>query len=359
MLSSENRVIIACAGSGKTTRLVGDALSGRDRRIALVTYTNNNLREIVLRFGSRNSGVPANVDVMTWFAFLLRECARPHQQVKYREARIESVMFVNGRSAQGVKETDTRRHYFADGRLIYSDKISRFSVECEKISGNAVTRRLAEVYTDVFVDEFQDLTGWDMDLIESLLRSSLKVTLVGDPRQCVYTTNSSARNSQYVGAKIALLLSKWQRRGLCSLEYMNDTHRCHGDICEFVNFLWPDMPRMASLATSASGHDGVYLVSGALVSDYLRRFRPQVLRWDKRFSSYGSPAMNFGASKGLEFERVLIVPTSSITKYLATGNLAHVDLARNKLHVAVTRASRSVAFVFDGKSPVVKKQWRP
>ena len=72
---SENRVVIACAGSGKTTRLVNESLASRDRRIAIVTYTNNNIREIVKRFGELNSGVPGHVDVMTWFGFLLRECA--------------------------------------------------------------------------------------------------------------------------------------------------------------------------------------------------------------------------------------------------------------------------------------------
>lgn len=70
---SENRVVIACAGSGKTTRLVNESLASRDRRIAIVTYTNNNIREIVKRFGELNSGVPGHVDVMTWFGFLLRE----------------------------------------------------------------------------------------------------------------------------------------------------------------------------------------------------------------------------------------------------------------------------------------------
>lgn len=70
MPSSENRIIVACAGSGKTTRLVNEALASRDRRIAFVTYTNNNTREIKKKFGELNSGIPKHVDVMTWFAFL-------------------------------------------------------------------------------------------------------------------------------------------------------------------------------------------------------------------------------------------------------------------------------------------------
>ena len=159
---SENRVIIACAGSGKTTRLVDEALANRDRRIALITYTNNNTREIITRFGSRNSGVPKHVDVMTWFGFLLRECARPYRRANYTEKRIESILFVSKQSARGASESDTRRHYFANSELIYSDKISKFVIECE---AKSVTARLKMIYTDVLIDEFQDLAGWDFEVI--------------------------------------------------------------------------------------------------------------------------------------------------------------------------------------------------
>ena len=131
MPSSENRAIIACAGSGKTTRLVQDALDNRDRRIAMVTYTNVNAREISKKFGELNSGVPNHVEVMTWFGFLLRECARPYERSKYSEKRIESILFVNQQSANYVSETNTKRHYFANGELVYSDKIAKFVVACE------------------------------------------------------------------------------------------------------------------------------------------------------------------------------------------------------------------------------------
>jgi DNA helicase-2/ATP-dependent DNA helicase PcrA len=107
MPSSDNRVIIACAGSGKTTRLVNEALADRERRIAIVTYTNNNTREIVRRFGEINSGVPRHVDVLTWFGFLLRECARPYQRSKYSERRIESLAFVNQQSATAYPGTSS------------------------------------------------------------------------------------------------------------------------------------------------------------------------------------------------------------------------------------------------------------
>jgi DNA helicase-2/ATP-dependent DNA helicase PcrA len=358
-LSSENKAIIACAGSGKTTRLVAEALANCDRRIAIVTYTNNNLREISKRFGEMNSGVPKHVDVMTWFGFLLRECARPYQRVKYNKKRIDSLWFVNEQSAKYVAETDTASHYFANGELIYSDKIAKFVVECEKKSSNAVTKRLREMYTDVFIDEFQDLAGWDLDVIERLLQSGIRITLVGDPRQHIYTTNPSSKNKPYLGINVVKLLEKWKKSGLCDIEPMSGSYRCNKAICDFSNALWPGMDAMTSLQIGTTDHDGVFLVAENVVANYIQRFRPSVLRYNSLASTYGCEAMNFGAAKGLEFDRVLIISTEPIKKYLQSGKLSHVEKSREKLHVAITRARHSVAFVFNGHSPCLLNRWLP
>jgi DNA helicase-2/ATP-dependent DNA helicase PcrA len=359
MPSSKNKVVIACAGSGKTTSLVREALAYPNRRIAMVTYTNNNVREIKKKFGELNSGLPKHVDVMTWFEFLLRECARPYQKSKYDEKRIESLLFVNQQSAKGTKETDTARHYFANGELIYSDKIAKFVVECEKNSSKAVTARLGEIYTDIFVDEFQDLAGWDLDVIEMILRSDIRVTLVGDPRQHIYSTNPSNKNSQYLGIQVVSLVEKWEQSGLCDLDPMSGTYRCNQAICEFSNALWPGMDIMMPSHNVTTDHDGVFLVASKVVGEYVRRFRPQVLRYSKTTNAHGYEALNFGLAKGLEFRRVLIIPTAPIRKYLLTGDLSHVKDSREKLYVAVTRAQHSVAFVFDEHSLTVQNRWEP
>jgi DNA helicase-2/ATP-dependent DNA helicase PcrA len=354
---SENRVIVACAGSGKTTFLVKEALCDPDRRIAILTYTNNNMREIISRFGEMNSGVPKRVDVATWFTFLLQECARPYQRSKYAEKRIESMAWVNGRSTQGIAETDTRRYYFADGERIYADKISEFIIRCQETSGKRVISRLQQIYTDVFIDEFQDLAGWDLDFVELLLRSEIRVTLVGDPRQHIYSTNPSPKNKHYLGIKVLDLVEKWKNDGLCQVVPMPGTRRCNQAICDFSNLLWPDAEQMCSLTNVTTDHDGVFLVAEDGARRYISRFNPQILHHNKKANSYGCAALNFGLAKGLQFDRVLIVPTGPIGKYLKTGKLEHIATSKDKLHVAITRARHSVAFVYDGASVIVAARW--
>lgn len=334
-----------------------EAIACPDRQIALVTYTINNMNGIIRRFGERYGGVPKHVDVMTWFGFLLREGARPYQHAVYRDRRIEAIQFVKGRSPYWHSEKeDTSRYYFCDGNLIYSDKIAKFIVRCEENSGGRVIRRLRQVYTDLFIDECQDLAGGDWDLVELLLKSDIRIILVGDPRQSVLSTNLAQKNKRYRKSGVTKLLEKWEEDGLCKIETMNKTHRCNRAVCDFANRLWPDMDYMTPLTDEQTEHDGVFLVAESKVDEYLLHYHPQVLQREKRAKSYGCPALNFGVAKGMEYDRVLIVPSVPIKKFLKTGDPGPLK-EKEKLHVAITRARHSVAFVYDGVSPIVKDRW--
>lgn len=72
--------------------------------------------------------------------------------------------------------------------------------------------------------------------------------------------------------------------------------------------------------------------------------------WAKRTKTADNyPAMNFGESKGLSFDRVLIYPTDPIKKWLQNHSSELAPTSRSKLYVAITRARYSVAFVYDFK----------
>ena len=105
-MRSANRVIVSAAGSGKTTTIVREAISKPDKKIAVITYTRNNLEEIRKKFYQLHGSIPVNVTVISWFTFLLQECVRPYQNFVYPHQRIESIAFVNYRSAKYVKRTN-------------------------------------------------------------------------------------------------------------------------------------------------------------------------------------------------------------------------------------------------------------
>ncbi len=341
-----NEVIIASAGSGKTTELVRRAMALLPKKTAITTFTLNNVEEIRAKFIETNGCVPPEVTIYPWYTFLLHEMARPFQG-RVHAARIRSVCLVNGASTQGVAKTNIKRYFFNAADEIYSDKIGEFSLLCERSSGGEVLRRLRDMYDHVFVDEVQDLAGFDIDVLETLLESSIHITLVGDIRQSTFRSNYSRKNQRFVGRGFLEKVKDWQKRGLCKLSFMTESHRCSQAICDLADSIFPDLPPAKSLNSTVSDHDGIFIVRPADVRAYVDRFNPQVLRLKRNFACE-FPAINFGASKGLGFMRILIVPYGGITKWLKTGNCSHVQSSAEEVYVAITRARQSVAIIHEG-----------
>lgn len=124
---NNNKLIIAAAGSGKTSLLIKEALKISEDKVLITTYTQANEEEIRKKFFEANKCIPENIDVQTWFSFLLKHGVRPYQSYLY-EKNINGLFIVNNQSAKYTNESDIQKHYFTDGQKIYSDKISKFVV---------------------------------------------------------------------------------------------------------------------------------------------------------------------------------------------------------------------------------------
>lgn len=44
------------------------------------------------------------------------------------------------------------------------------------------------------IDEFQELNGHDLDIVEELMKSKTRVIIIGDGKQVYFKTNSSTKN---------------------------------------------------------------------------------------------------------------------------------------------------------------------
>jgi DNA helicase-2/ATP-dependent DNA helicase PcrA len=348
---SKNRVIFAVAGSGKTSFLVDKALSHLDKKILFLTYTNENLNNIKKSFQEKNGFLPENVETKCWFTFLLRDGVRPYHNYLSLGKRASSINFVSGSSwsnpaLRGVPESNIEKYYFDKDRRIYTDKISKYAYKCNEKSHGLVINRLEQIYDYIFIDEVQDLAGWDLDFIERLLLSKIKIVLVGDPRQVTYLTNHAPKNTQYKGEKIVNFFKKMESNGLCSVINNLESNRCNQDICNLADLIYPNLPKSISLNKTTTGHDGIFYIKIEDLEDYINTHKPTILRYDKRSDTKNKHAFNFGITKGLTFDRVLIVPTESIKKFLNTKNSNTLaEGTKAKLYVAITRARYSVTFV--------------
>lgn len=345
---TKNRLIIAAAGSGKTTYVVEEAIKKIDsKKILITTFTQANEEEIKKKFFEINKFIPSNVVIQTWFSFLIQHGAKPYQGCKF-EKRINGLMFTNEQSQRGVREADTERHYFTHNHKIYSDKLSKFVVVCNTKSNGLVIDRISRIFPEIFIDEIQDLSGYDLELVKLFIQSKSNLLLVGDPRQGTYSTSNSAKNKQYKKGKIIHFFED------TSIDIEVDdyslvvNYRCSPDICDLSNKLYPDMKPTKSGNSLITGHDGVFFIKNENVKEYMVKYKPMQLRWDQRTAVIDEyPVMNFGLSKGLEFDRVLIYPTAPFIKWLKDNSFNFAKTSRSKFYVALTRARFSVGIVLD------------
>jgi DNA helicase-2/ATP-dependent DNA helicase PcrA len=345
-MPSANRIILACAGSGKTTTIVDDACTDSSRKAALITYTINGADELVKIACERHRAVPSHTVISTWYAFLLRHFIRPYQTQIYKP-RVSRLLFVRGQTARFAKASNIGQHYFSGPGMIYLDKVSKFACEIIQQTGGQPIRRFEQIFGRLFIDETQDLSGYDLELVEHLLKSESEITLVGDNRQATYTTNDSGKNKKYTRSNIVDKFKEWEAAKLCSIEYQTGSRRCVQQICDFADLLFPKTQKTQSLNGRITGHDGIFAVEKRHVSNYCAKFDPQPLRYNRTYTGIAGRPINFGAAKGMTFERTLIYPHGPLRKYLETGKLADAGKELPKLYVAVTRARQSTAFVVE------------
>jgi len=342
--------MLAAAGSRKTTSVVNMALADTSSRILILTYTIENLATIESYFVGIHGMVPPNVTLQSWYSFLLQDGARPYQSTLYSGPRIENIAFIQRTIMPYPARSNPSRYYLAGSTHIYKDFLAEFVHFVNQQGSGCVMNRLSQIYDRIFIDEVQDMAGYDWQLIEALMRTPMQICCVGDPRQGTFSTANTNKNKRYKGSGCYDKFKEWEKKGLCAIQEMTDCYRSNQMICDHADLIFPHYPRTKSRFTDISGHDGVFKIPAHEVNTYHQAFSPVVLRYNVKSDTLKLPGLNIGITKGKTFERVLIFPTQPIIKYLTSGNISGLaDKSRAGLYVAVTRARYSVAFAIPDK----------
>ena len=180
-------------------------------------------------------------------------------------------------------EMDVQKHYFNSAGQIYSDKLSKFVFRVNDLSGGLVMDRLSRIYPNIFIDEVQDLAGYDLALIKLFMQSNSNLTMVGDPRQVTYHTHEEAKFGKYSEGKIEQFIQTECKKIQIDIDHKSlcTSHRNKQGICEFANQLYPEMEPCGYDEQDPTGHDGVFLVYEEDNDEYLKAFSPIQLR-DKK-----------------------------------------------------------------------------
>lgn len=353
MLSNQtkNKLYIAAAGSGKTTHLVEEALNQKEGKFLITTYTQANESEIRKKIIDENykkyglACIPENITVQTWFSFLLKHGVRPFQSSMY-EKRVNGLTLVNTDPVRFIPESNIQTHYFDKKSKIYSNKISKFVFRCNEKSNGNVIDRISKIYSHIYIDEVQDLAGYDLELLKLFFNCSSTIQLVGDPRQSTYSTNSAPKNKQFKKSNIVNFFTDQIDNLTKDDTSLMTNYRCNKRICDLSNKLFPSFQATTSGNNVATEHSGVFFIKQQDVESYLQKFQPIQLRDSKRTNvSENYRVMNIGEAKGLSFDRVLIYPTKPFLDWFKNNNAQLAETSRSKLYVAITRARHSIAII--------------
>lgn len=362
-----NKLLIAAAGAGKTTYLINQALSITDN-VLITTFTIENTESIKQKIIKKIGCIPPHIHIQTWFSFLFQHGVKPFQGSVKEELYTKSIRGVNfSKQQSGIKyqhprgfpilyneKTEFFQHYFDGNSRIYSDKLSKFVVRANEITNGKVIERLTQVFPNIFIDEIQDLSGYDLNILDLLFRSPANVLLVGDPRQTTYLTHWEKKNSKYHYGKIDLFITEKCRkvdRITIDTTTLNYSHRNNSIICKFSSLLYNNYtPTQACTCLDchhSRKHEGIYAILDTDVQYYFEFYKPIILRYSKSTKTISSNNIyTFGSAKGKEFNDVLIYPTQAMEQWLVDFNDSPLEsTTKAKFYVAITRARYSVAFV--------------
>jgi len=300
---------------------------------------------------------------MGWYSFLIQHIIKPYLPDRYSGARVTGLHFVEGQDPSTYRSGLDR--YLDDEGRVYSTRVGKLAVDVLRASGGSAIDRLERLWDEIYIDEVQDLTGNDLDVVEALLASSIDITLVGDVRQSIYSTSrSDQKNKQYSGLEKVIWFRTLRDRGVCELTEITDTWRCRQEIVDLADSVLPArlaFPATMSHESTETGHDGVFVVSSTDVGAYVTQWKPEVYRHSSQTKlpeAINVHVMNFGSVKGVTVERVLILPTEPIRQLLRRGTPL-TDESASKLYVAITRARHSVAFIVDSVVEYPQPAWVP
>jgi DNA helicase II / ATP-dependent DNA helicase PcrA len=359
---NNNHLTLAVAGSGKTQGIVDACIAaGSGQRILALTYTSANQEELKCRLATQ-AGDRYNTEVSGWFSFLISHFVRPYLPFAYAGQRIRGFDFKSEPQQKVPNEAWTR--YFNRSSEARRVHLAQLAHRVAEAADGAPLRRLERIYDAIYIDEVQDLCGWDLEVLKLLMTSTIPLHMVGDVRQAILVTNNrESKNKQYKFMKVWDWFNAQERARRLTISQECETRRCRPEITELADSLFaPSMGFHSTVSrnVSTTDHDGIFLVKPSDVEAYMQAYEPLLLR---RMATSGRELnhlhpMNIGLAKGLQRKHVLVHPTNDIKRLLLKGSRLE-EQAAAYLYVAVTRAEQSVAFIVDEPGDCRYTRWSP
>lgn len=352
-----NKAIIAVAGAGKTHDICEEVLgiNAVQKKILITTFTNNGIKSIINEYKKQNFGILSdNVVIKSWFSFMLSDLIKPYQRsLTNNEYAVKGYNFIEilPKFIYNLSRNNPKYYLDSNGNAYYKNA-SELALKCDEISNGSVVKRLEEIYSHIFIDEIQDVSVYDFSWIQKLCNSKINITMVGDYKQTIFSTNSKNIHNTKTGYNLLVGLAELEKLNKLKIHKSNKTRRFNNHIASFANKIFEQKEYDIESDIISDDKDGVFIITDADYSDYVIEIGHIVfLRYDKRDSRIDTlqPAesYNFGDCKGMTFDRVAISTTTKTVKDYIIQNKKLADKTKAKYYIALTRARKSVIIVMD------------
>lgn len=223
----DKRLVLAVAGSGKTTEIINKV--NYDDKTLIVTYTEANYNNIKNKIIKKFNEIPSGIRIYTYFSFLYKFCFAPFKKDLY---------------VKGIEYNPVKTRFVSSQRLnyymnIYNRKMyhSRLAKLCNEKLINDIRDRLDKYFDNIYIDEIQDFSGHDFNLLLSIIKCNCNIFLVGDYYQHTYDTSRDGNVNTNLYNNYDNYVNKFK---LALPEIIVDntsflkSKRCSKEVCNFI-----------------------------------------------------------------------------------------------------------------------------
>lgn len=325
------KTLFAVAGSGKTSQLIAELTTSK--RTLLLTYTENNYKNLLNLVKIKFGYIPDNILVCTYFSFLYSFCIKPF--IIGSNIKTTGLFFEEApRFAKGLK-----RYITANGRVFHSRALALID---QYIGFQKVSARLAKFFDCILIDEVQDFAGYDFDFIELVGNTACDSIFVGDFYQHTFNTSNDGSKNNNLHADY----NKYKARFQCFSEVdeisLSGCHRCSEAVCDFVR-----LNLGIKISSLRLDYQGEILILND-ESDIIKIMNADNVKklFFRNSLKYSCNASNWGDCKGLSFEDVCVVLNKTTFTNFSNGRLNELaPQTKNKFYVACTRSKGKLFFV--------------
>lgn len=340
----DKKLILAVAGSGKTTKII-NSINEFDEAL-LITYTNNNAKQLMNRLMDRFGYLPSNIAIYTYFSFLYSFCFKPLREME----NVQGIDYYN-KAPKYVKQSDPNYYINPNTRKMYYYRLSKY---CKKELLDEIKQRIEKYFEYLYIDEVQDLAGNDFNFIINLVKClNIDVLMVGDFYQYTYSTSNDGNVNKNLHNGFDKYVEIFINNKInIDLNALSKSCRCTKIICDYVK----DNLGI-NIESNKSDITSIYEIVNENKLDEVLGNDNIVKLFYKDSNKYKLKADNWGNVKGITYENDICVVLNKETysKYKNNRLIELSQLTKNKLYVALTRTTKNVYLVEEAKLTRYKK----